>query len=86
MNYQEIFTRIISCIRSMLSSPAFLEQHRIDAHFVRKRKLSMQHIIYYLLYTNKSAMHLNRTRICQDLSEIDFPSDVSKQAISKARK
>ena len=83
--YQNIFTRILICIRHLLSSDGFLNSHRVENHFVRKRKLSLRHVVFYLLHTNRCAMHQNLSRICDDLSEIDFPDQISKQALSKAR-
>lgn len=85
MNYQKIFLRIISCLRAMISSESFLEQHRIAPYFSRHRKLSMRQLVFYLLYSSKAAMPSNISNIRKDLVEIDFPS-ISKQAVSKARK
>lgn len=83
--YQNIFTRIIICIRHLLSSTEFLNCHRVENHFVRMRKLSFRHVVFYLLHSNHCAMHQNLSRICDDLPEIEFPNLVSKQALSKAR-
>ncbi|MDY5985761.1 MAG: IS4 family transposase [Lachnoclostridium sp.] len=83
--YQNIFTRILICIRHLLSSDDFLNCHRVEKHFVRKRKLSLRHVVFYLLHTNRCAMHQNLSRICDELPEIDFPEHISKQALSKAR-
>ena len=44
----------------------------------------MFHIIVYLFYTSKQAMHINISHIRFDLPELDFPK-VTKQAVSKAR-
>lgn len=83
--YQNIFTRIIICIRHLLASTDFLNQYRVENHFVRKRKLSLRQVVFYLLHTNHCAMHQNISRICDDLPDIDFPDQISKQALSKAR-
>lgn len=83
--YQNIFTRIIICIRHLLASTDFLNRHRVENHFVRKRKLSLRQVVFYLLHTNHCAMHQNISRICDDLPDIDFPDQISKQALSKAR-
>ena len=84
-SYQDIFTRIIVCIRHLLSSVDFLNSHRIENHFVRNRKLSLRQVVFYLLHSNRCAMHQNLSRICDELPEIDFPDQISKQALSKAR-
>lgn len=83
--YQDIFTRIIICIRHLLSSNDFLNSHRIENHFIRKRKLSLRQVVFYLLHSNRCAMHQNLSRICDELPEINFPHQISKQALSKAR-
>ncbi|MGN8633028.1 IS4 family transposase, partial [Blautia sp. HCP3S3_G3] len=62
--YQNIFTRIIICIRHLLASTDFLNQYRVENHFVRKRKLSLRQVVFYLLHTNHCAMHQNISRIC----------------------
>ena len=64
--------------------PVKLEPHRAEKHFVRKRKLTLLHVIIYLLYSSKASMFQNLSRIRDDLSALSFP-DVSKQALSKAR-
>lgn len=84
-SFQDIFTRIIICIRQLLSYDDFLNTHRIQNHFIRKRKLSLRQVVFYLLHSNRCAMHQNLSRICDDLPEIHFPDLVSKQALSKAR-
>lgn len=83
--YPNIFTRIIICIRHPLASTDFLNRHCVENHFVRKRKLSLRQVVFYLLHTNHCAMHQNISRICDDLPDIDFPDQISKQALSKAR-
>lgn len=84
MNRITICKKIIQSIQKYITDPTILESHRAKDHFVRKRKLSMSHIILYLLYTSKASMFQNLSRIREDLAIIDFPS-VSKQAVSKAR-
>ena len=76
--YQKIFTRIVTCIRHLLSSAEFLNSYRLENRFVRRRKLSLRHVVFYLLHTNHCAMHQNLSRICDDLPEIDFPELISK--------
>lgn len=84
MNRTTICQKIIQSIKHYITDPLNLETHRATGHFVRKRKLSMFHIILYLLYTSKASMFQNLSRIKEDLFSLDFPN-VSKQAVSKAR-
>lgn len=42
-------------------------------------------MVFYLLYTNRCAMYQNLFRICDEPPEINFPDQISKQALSKAR-
>ena len=84
MEKHEICKQIIRCIKDYISTPECLEAHRTKNHFVRKRKLSMSHLITYLFYTNKASMYQNIASIREDLSPDSFPV-VSKQAVSKAR-
>ncbi len=83
MNQLNLLKSITSTISRLLQSREFLEAHRLPKRFVRKGKLSMYHVIAFLLYSTRQAMHQNISRI-MDLENFEFP-DVSKQAISKAR-
>ncbi len=76
---------IITSISEQIQSGDFLEMHRQKNRFVRSSgKLSMLHIIVYLFFTSKQAMHINIDNIRLDLPDFEFPK-VSKQAVSKAR-
>ena len=83
MNQLSLLKSIVSDISSLLESEDFLNSHRFPNCFVRKRKLSMYHVVTYLLHSTKQAMHLNISRI-MDLKPVQFPY-VSRQAVSKAR-
>ena len=83
MNRNDICKNIIQLIKNYITNPLKLEAHRARGHFVRKRKLSMFHVIMYLFFSSKASMFQNLSNIRKEL-EIDFPS-VSKQAVSKAR-
>ena len=74
---------IITTISGLLGSKEFMERHRFPKRFVRTGMLSMYHVVMYLLYSTRQAMHQNISRII-DLEPVRFP-DVSKQAVSKAR-
>ena len=85
MNPFAICQSIIVSIKNLLRSKVFLETYRLPNRFVRSSgKLSMLHVIAYLFYTTKQAMHTNVSLIRFDLPELEFPK-VSKQAVSKAR-
>lgn len=84
MNRIDICKNIIQSINNYITNPSFLDTHREPNHFVRKRKLSMEQIIMYLLYSSKSSMYQNISSIQEDIPALNFPS-VSKQAVSKAR-
>ena len=84
MNRKDICKNIIQSIYEYITNPDKLEPHREKNHFVRKRKLSLYHVIMYLLFSSKASMFQNLARIRSELGSIDFP-DISKQALSKAR-
>ena len=84
MNRIDICKNIIQSIKEYITTPNKLEPHRVKNHFIRKRKLSLFHVIMYLLYTSKTSVFQNLSRIREDLGILDFP-DISKQTLSKAR-
>lgn len=84
MQRNEILTLVVQSIKNFLSSPERLETYRAKNCFVRKRLLSMLHVILFLFYSAKTSLWQNIASIRLDLPEISFPK-VSKQAISKAR-
>lgn len=84
MNKINICKTILQSIQSFIFSEECLEAHRFPLHFIRKRLLSLQQIVLYLLYSSKASMFQNLSSILDDFGEDEFPV-VSKQAISKAR-
>ena len=84
MNRINICKNIIQSIRDYITNPDNLDAYREKNRFVRKRKLSIFHVIMYLLFTSKASMYQNLFRIRTELNKLEFP-DVSKQALSKAR-
>lgn len=68
-----------------MESPASLKKYCDEKRFIRKRKLSMKQLIYFLFYSSKASMNLNLANIKDDIPQIHFPA-ISKQAVSKARK
>lgn len=84
MNKIDICKTILQSIQSYIFSEECLEAHRFPNHFIRKRLLSIQQIVLYLLYSSRASMFQNLASILDDFGENEFP-DVSKQAVSKAR-
>lgn len=84
MNRNDICKNIIQLIKNYITDPLKLEAHRAKGHFIRKRKLSMFHVIMYLFFSSKASMYQNLSAVRDELKTIEFPS-VSKQAVSKAR-
>lgn len=79
-----ICQNILSGIQKKISSPDFTSIYHEKNRFVRKRKLNIVQVIFYLLYSSKASMFLNLSGIRDDIPDIAFP-EVSKQAVSKAR-
>lgn len=87
MKKLDICMLIVSTLKNYLSSPNWLETFRVSNFFVRKRKLSMMNVILFLLYNGKSALHTSIVSVRDLLSDITaFPRQITKQAISHARK
>lgn len=87
MKKLDICKLIISSVRDLISSPDTLEAYRASKFFVRKRKLSMLNVIYFLLYNGKSALQGSITDVRDMLCDVtSFPKKLTKQAISRARK
>lgn len=84
MNHRSIFETIVRKIRELLQSEEFLDAHRFENHFVRKRLLSMYQVVIFLIYTTKQKLDTNIDSIRFNLGDLKFPN-ISKQALSKAR-
>jgi hypothetical protein len=84
MNKLLICQEILEEMKQRIYSP-YLDSFRLGNHFTRNRKLDKTQVIFYLLYLSKASMNLNIANIRDDICNIKFP-DVTKQAISKARK
>ena len=87
MKKLDICKLIISSVREYIFSPNTLETYRAPNCFVRKRKLSMLNLIYFLLYNGKSALQGSISNVRDMLCDVTgFPEKLTKQAISHARK
>ena len=84
MNRTNICKNIVQSIKDYITDQDKLEPHRVEKHFVRRRKLSLLQVIIYLFFSSKASMFQNLSQIREELGTLSFP-DVSKQALSKAR-
>ena len=79
-----IFNSIISSITTLLKDAEFLSAFRFPGRFTRSGKLSMIAVILFLLNSTKQKMDTNIDNLW-DTGYTDFPRDISRQAVSKAR-
>ena len=63
MNRINICKNIIQSIRDYITNPDNLDAYREKNRFIRKRKLSIFHVIMYLLFTSKASMYQNLFKI-----------------------
>ena len=85
MNYYDLITLILTQLREHVNSDQFLEQFRRPKAFVRHRKLTLKQVVAYLIYSKKRSMDLELSAFQRQIPDLEFP-DVSRQAVSKARK
>lgn len=85
MNSLTVCQYVLFSLKEKLGSDAFLEQFKNHKAFTRNRLLSMRQVVFFLLNASKRCMNIDISSIRWTLPSIRFP-DVSKQAISKARK
>ena len=84
MSRTNICKNIVQSIKDYITDQVKLEPHRVEKHFVRRRKLSLLQVIIYLFFSSKASMFQSLSQIREELGTLAFP-DVSKQALSKAR-
>ena len=82
MSRTNICKNIVQSIKDYITDQVKLEPHRVEKHFVRRRKLSLLQVIIYLFFSSKASMFQNLSQIREELGTLSFP-DVSKQALSK---
>ena len=85
MNYSDLITLILTQLRTHVNSDQFLEQFRRSKAFVRHRKLTLKQVVAYLIYSKKRSMDIELSALQRQIPDIEFP-DVSRQAVSKARR
>ena len=84
MKRNELFAQLISLLRNSLLSEDFLEEFRIEGHFIRRRKLSLYQMVMFLLFHSRASLDVKLERLMGIKEDFEFPK-VSKQALSKAR-
>ena len=85
MNYYDLISLILTQLHEQINSDEFLERFRRPNSFVRYRKLTLKQVVAYLIHSKKRSMDIELSDLQRQLPDIDFP-DVSRQAVSKARK
>ena len=86
MTKKDICSLIVQAIKNFLSTPDRLETFRAKNRFVRKRLLSMTHVIMFLLFSNSASLFTNLANFKREFCEsASFPKRISKQALSHAR-
>lgn len=85
MKSVDICKSIISSIKKQFDDRTFRNTYRVKNAFSRNRELGFEQLCYYLLNSTTKTMPINISDMKEDFPEIAFP-DVSKQAVSKARK
>lgn len=86
MTKKDICSLIVQAIKDFLSTPDRLETFRAKNRFVRKRLLSMTHVIMFLLFSNSASLFTNLANFKREFCEsASFPKRISKQALSHAR-
>lgn len=85
MNVVNICKAIMSSISKRFDDGTFRDTYRVGKAFTRNRELRFEQLGYYLMNSTTTASPINISNMRDDFPEMGFP-DVSKQAISKARK
>lgn len=84
MQHNELLHELLNNFNYLLHSDGFLEDYRVENHFVRRSALPMEKMVKFLLYSPKTSLSNKLEQLRENLPDLDFPS-VSKQALSKAR-
>jgi hypothetical protein len=85
MNGINICHSIMESIGKLVKSDDFQMAYRIGNCFSRKRKLVFENLIYFLLHQSKKSLSINIADFLEDFPQLGI-CEISKQAISKARK
>ena len=72
MNRTNICKNIVQSIKDYITDQVKLEPHRMEKHFVRRRKLSLLQVIIYLFFSSKASMFQNLSQIKEELGTLSF--------------
>ena len=72
MNRTNICKNIVQSIKDYITDQVKLEPHRMEKHFVRRRKLSLLQVIIYLFFSSKASMFQNLSQIREELARVLF--------------
>ena len=82
MNRTNICKNIVQSIKDYITDQVKLEPHRVEKHFVRRRKLSLLQVIIYLFFSSKASMFQNLSQIREELGTLSFPLNVETEKLS----
>lgn len=85
MQNKKIFHAIIDAVQTLLRDKDFKIAYRIGKYFTRKRKLTFEKLFYFLFHQSKKSLSINIEDFIENYPQLGI-SDISKQAVSKARK
>ena len=60
MSRTNICKNIVQSIKDYITDQVKLEPHRVEKHFVRRRKLSLLQVIIYLFFSSKASLPIRR--------------------------
>ena len=81
MNRTNICKNIVQSIKDYITDQDKLEPHRVEKHFVRRRKLSLLQVIIYLFFSSKASMFQDHIGVRPHKEKIN----ISKEFINKAK-
>lgn len=79
-----LVTSILKSAEKLICTKEFLNRNRIGVGFTRHRKISFEHMIYYILQMKPRSLMINYDELRNCIGREQVPS-ISKQALSKAR-
>lgn len=72
MNRTNICKNIVQSIKDYITDQVKLKPHRVEKHFVRRRKLSLLQVIIYLFFSSKASMFQNLSQIREEWARFLF--------------
>ena len=83
MNRTNICKNIVQSIKDYITDQVKLEPHRMEKHFVRRRKVSLLQVIIYLFFSSKASMFQNLSQIREELGTLSFPDVLMQLPVQK---